>query len=67
MLLSLSNLLNSKKHLAVKKIYNFKLLHAKKLPKIAAVKLSSCGLEVADLKKIAIAELRSCSCGAKFF
>jgi hypothetical protein len=31
---------------------------AKKIPKIAEVKLSSCGFEVADLKKIAIADLR---------
>jgi hypothetical protein len=31
---------------------------AKKMPKIAEVKLSSCGFKVADLKKIAIAELR---------
>jgi hypothetical protein len=36
---------------------------AKNLPKIAEVKLSSCGLEVADFRKIAIAELQSCSCG----
>jgi hypothetical protein len=44
---------------------------AKNMPKIAEVKFSSCGLEVADLKlrtsgKIAIAELRSCGCGATF-
>ncbi len=45
------------------KIYNFKLLHAKNLPKIAEVKLSSCGLEVADLRKIAIAELLPSRCG----
>jgi hypothetical protein len=32
---------------------------AKNAPKIAEVKLSSCGLELADSKKIAIAELRS--------
>ncbi len=31
---------------------------AKNAPKIAEVKLSSCGLEIADSKKIAIAELR---------
>jgi hypothetical protein len=31
---------------------------AKNAPKIAEVKLSSCGLELADSKKIAIAELR---------
>jgi hypothetical protein len=37
---------------------------AKNAPKIAEAKLSSCGLEVADSKKIAIAELRSCGCGA---
>ncbi len=41
------------------------------MAKIAEVKLSSCGLEAADLKlraseKIAIAELRSCGCGATF-
>jgi hypothetical protein len=40
----------------VKKICNFNLLHAKYLLKIAEVKLSSCGLEVADLKK-------NCDCG----
>jgi hypothetical protein len=40
---------------------------AKNAPKIAEVKLSSCGLEVADSqKKIAIAELRSCGCGVTF-
>jgi hypothetical protein len=33
---------------------------AKNMPKIAEVKFSSCELEVADLEKIAIAELRSC-------
>jgi hypothetical protein len=32
---------------------------AKNAPKIAEAKLSSCGLKVANLKKIAIAELRS--------
>ncbi len=42
---------------------------AKNMPKIAKVKLSSCGLEVADLKlrtseKIAIVEMQSCGCGA---
>jgi hypothetical protein len=41
------------------------------MQEIAEVKLSSCGLEVADLKlrtseKIAIAELRSSGCGATF-
>jgi hypothetical protein len=30
------------------------------MSKIAEEKLSICGLEVADLRKIAIAELRSC-------
>ncbi len=35
---------------------------AKNAPKIAEVKLSSCGLEVADSKKIAIAELRLRKC-----
>jgi hypothetical protein len=35
----------------------------KNLPKIAEVKLSSCGFEVAGLEKIAIAELLSCGCG----
>jgi hypothetical protein len=39
---------------------------AKNAPKIAEVKLSSCGLEIADSKKIAIAELQSCGCGATF-
>jgi hypothetical protein len=39
-----------------KKIYNFKLLHANNLPKIAEVKLSSCGLEVADF-------IENCDCG----
>jgi hypothetical protein len=39
---------------------------AENVPKIAELKLSSCGLEVADFKKIVIAELRSCGCGAKF-
>jgi hypothetical protein len=52
------NPLNRKKHLAVQKKY-FKLLHAKNRPKIAEVKLSGCGLKVADFGKIAIAELRS--------
>jgi hypothetical protein len=37
-------------------MYNFKLLHAKNLLKIAEVKLSSCGLEVADFRK-------NCDCG----
>jgi hypothetical protein len=46
----------AKKRLAVKEIYNFKLLHAKNLLKIAEVKLSSCGLEVADFRK-------NCDCG----
>ncbi len=44
-----------------KNIYNFKLLHAKNLPKIAEVKLSNCGPEVADFRKncdSGIAELR---------
>jgi hypothetical protein len=36
----------------------------KNMPKIAEVKLSSWGFKVADLKKIAIADLRSC--GATF-
>jgi hypothetical protein len=31
---------------------------AKKMPKIAEVKLSSCGFKVVDFKKIAIAKLR---------
>jgi hypothetical protein len=31
---------------------------AKNMPKIVEMKLSSCGLEVADIRKIAIAELR---------
>jgi hypothetical protein len=31
---------------------------AKNAPKIAEVKLSSCGLEISNSKKIAIAELR---------
>jgi hypothetical protein len=39
---------------------------AKNMPEIAEVKLSSCGLEVANFKKILIAELRSCGCGATF-
>jgi hypothetical protein len=39
---------------------------AKNMPKIAEVKLSSYGFEVADFRKIAIAELRSCGCGATF-
>jgi hypothetical protein len=53
----------------VKKICNFKLLHAKNLLKIAEVKLSSCGLEVTDFRKncncgVAIAEQHSLkSCG----
>jgi hypothetical protein len=34
--------------------------------KIAKTKLSSCGLEVADIRKNWIAELRSCGCGAAF-
>jgi hypothetical protein len=38
----------------------------KNMPKIAKVKLSSCGFEVADFRKIVIAELRSCGCGATF-
>jgi hypothetical protein len=38
----------------------------KSMPKIAEVKLSSCGFKIVDLKKIAIAELRSCGCGATF-
>jgi hypothetical protein len=33
---------------------------AKNLLKIAEVKLSNCELEVADFRKIAIAELQSC-------
>jgi hypothetical protein len=37
------------------------------MPKIAEVKLSSCGLEVADFRKIAIAELWCCGCQATFF
>jgi hypothetical protein len=37
-------------------MYNFKLLYVKNLPKIAEVKLSSCGLEVADFRK-------NCDCG----
>jgi hypothetical protein len=55
--------------MAVKKIYNFKLLHAKNLLKIAEVKLSSDRLEVADFRKncdcgIAVAERHSLkSCG----
>jgi hypothetical protein len=39
---------------------------AKNMTKIAKVKVSSCGLEVAYFGKIAIAELRSCGCGATF-
>jgi hypothetical protein len=57
----------------VVKIYNFKLLHTKNLLKIAEVKLSSCGLEVADFRKncdcgVAVADqqfckkLRNCNC-----
>jgi hypothetical protein len=38
----------------------------KNLLNIAEVKLSSCGLEIADFRKIAIAELQSCGCGAIF-
>jgi hypothetical protein len=38
----------------------------KNMPKIAEMKLSICGLEVAASEKIAIAELRSCGCGATF-
>jgi hypothetical protein len=34
------------------------------MQKIAEVKLSSCGLEVLDFRKTAIAELKSCGCGA---
>jgi ubiquitin len=37
---------------------------AKNIPKIAEVKLSTCGFKVADLKKTAIAGLQSC--GATF-
>jgi hypothetical protein len=37
-------------------MYNFKLLHAKNLPKIAEVKLSSCGLDVGGFRK-------NCDCG----
>jgi hypothetical protein len=61
----------AKKH-GGKKIYNFKLLRGKNMPEIAEVKLSSCGLEVADLKKncdcgIAVAEQHSFkSCGIAF-
>jgi hypothetical protein len=36
------------------------------MPKIAEVKLSSCGFKVADSEKIAIEELRSCGCGTTF-
>jgi hypothetical protein len=42
---------------------------AENVPKIAELKLSSCGLEVADFRKnfdCGIAELRSCGCGATF-
>jgi hypothetical protein len=45
---------------------------AKNMPKIAEVKLSSCGLEVADLRKnygcrIARLRLRNCDCGSAAF
>jgi hypothetical protein len=36
------------------------------MPKIAEVKLSSCGFKVADSEKIAIEELRYCGCGTTF-
>ncbi len=45
----------------VKKIYNSSYSTAKNIPKIAEVKLLSCGLEVADFRKncdCRIAELR---------
>jgi hypothetical protein len=38
----------------------------KNTPKIAELMLSSCGLDVADFSKIAIAELRNWGCGATF-
>ncbi len=40
--------------------------YSQKYAKIAELKLPSCGLEVADFRKILIAELRSCGCGATF-
>jgi hypothetical protein len=48
---------DSKENLAVKKYIISSYSNAKNIPKIAEVKLSSCGLEVADFK------LRTLSCG----
>jgi hypothetical protein len=67
-LLSLQNHLNNKKNLVVKKYIISSHSTAKNMPKIAEVKVSSCGLEVADFGKncdcgIAVAEqhfLKSC-------
>jgi hypothetical protein len=55
-LLPLKNPLKNIKHLVVKKYSISSYSAAKKLPKIAEVKLSNCGLEVADFRK-------NCDCG----
>jgi hypothetical protein len=47
---------DSKEHLAVKKYIISIYSNAKNTPKIAEVKLSNCGLEVADFRK-------NCDCG----
>jgi hypothetical protein len=64
MLLSLSNPLNGKKHLAVKKNLISSYPTAKNMPKIAKVKLSSCGPEVADFRTKCDCGLPSCGCGS---
>jgi hypothetical protein len=59
MLLSLLNPLNSKEHLVVKNNVISSYSTAKNMLKIAEVKLSRCGLEVADF-------IKNCNCGATF-